>query len=346
VFDPDKVLDPDDLIGKTFVSQPFDDNVQQRIEIIGHADPGEEANFLPEGRNNDIIKWKLKVGEHTYDELWTYNQMLEVIERDSLRQGHWAVDGIVGHRKLKNGSWEVKVKWTGYEGEDSWHPLNDIANDDPISVTMYAVENDLLKTQGWKRFARMARRPKKFRRLLNQSKIKARRHAPMYKFGHWVPRDIKEALYLDRANGNNHWAEAMAKEVNKMDDHESFKSLGKGTAKPEGFTMIRVHFVFDVKHDGQYKARLVAGGHMTQVTAESSYSGVVSLRGQRIVAFIAELNDLELWGTDIGKQCLPRKLHQGEGMLHSRTRIRGTRRTPDDHCQSTIWPTIQRSTLA
>ena len=113
MFDPDKVLDPDDLIGKTFVSQPFDDNVQQRIEIIGHADPGEEANFLPEGRNNDIIKWKLKVGEHTHDKLWTYNQMLKVIERDSLRQGHWAVDGIVGHRKLKNGSWEVKVKWTG-----------------------------------------------------------------------------------------------------------------------------------------------------------------------------------------------------------------------------------------
>jgi len=73
----------------------------------------------------------------------------------------------------------VKVKWTGYEGEDSWHPLNDIANDDPITVTMYAVENDLLKTQGWKQFARMARRPKKFQRLLNQSKIKARRHAPM-----------------------------------------------------------------------------------------------------------------------------------------------------------------------
>ena len=89
-----------------------------------------------------------------------------------------------------------------------------------------------------------------------------------------------------------------------MDNHESFKSLGKGTAKPEGFTMIRVHFVFDVKHDGRYKARLVAGGHMTQVTAESSYSGVVSLRGQRTVAFIAELNDLELWGTDIGNAYL------------------------------------------
>jgi len=57
-----------------------------------------------------------------------------------------------------------------------------------------------------------------------------------------------------------------------------------------------VHFVFDVKHDGRYKARLVAGGHMTQVTAESSYSGVVSLRGQRIVVFIAELNNLELYG--------------------------------------------------
>ena len=43
---------------------------------------------------------------------------------------------------------------------------------------------------------------------------------------------------------------------------------------------------------------------MTQVTAESSYSGVVSLRGQRMVVFIAELNNLELYGTDIGNAYL------------------------------------------
>ena len=137
---------------------------------------------------------KLKVGNTKYEELWTYNQMLELIERDALGHGEYAIDRIVDHRKLKNGNWEFKVRWTGYqESEDSWQSLNSIANDDPVTVTLYAVENDLLKTQGWKRFSRMSQRPKKFRRLLNQTKMKARRHAPVYKFGHRVPRDIKEA---------------------------------------------------------------------------------------------------------------------------------------------------------
>ena len=62
--------------------------------------------------------------------------------------------------------------------------------------------------------------------------------------------------------------------------------------------------VFDVKHDGRYKARLVADGHLTDAPLESVYSGVVTIRGFRIVMFLSELNDLELWATDIGNAYL------------------------------------------
>jgi hypothetical protein len=55
-----------------------------------------------------------------------------------------------------------------------------------------------------------------------------------------------------------------------------------------------VHLVFDVKHDGCHKARLVAGGHLTDPPLDSVYSGVVSLRGFRLVLFLAELNGLEM----------------------------------------------------
>ena len=41
---------------------------------------------------------------------------------------------------------------------------------------------------------------------------------------------------------------------------------------------IRVHFVYAVKHDGRFKARLVADGHLTKEPVESIYSGVVSMR--------------------------------------------------------------------
>ena len=44
---------------------------------------------------------------------------------------------------------------------------------------------------------------------------------------------------------------------------------------------------------------VVADGHLTEVPLESVYSSVASLRSIRMVTFLAELNDLELGGTDI-----------------------------------------------
>ena len=64
------------------------------------------------------------------------------------------------------------------------------------------------------------------------------------------------------------------------------------------------NMVFAVKHDGRHKARLVAGGHLTDTPIDSVYSSVVSLRGIRILTFIAELNDMEIWATDIGNAYL------------------------------------------
>ena len=71
---------------------------------------------------------------------------------------------------------------------------------------------------------------------------------------------------------------------------------------PDGFQKIRVHFVYAVKHDGRFKARLVADGHLTKEPVESIYSGVVSLRSLRMVVFLSQLNDLEMWGADVGPE--------------------------------------------
>ena len=68
--------------------------------------------------------------------------------------------------------------------------------------------------------------------------------------------------------------------------------------------MIRVNLIFAVKHDGRHKARLVADGSLTPEPVENIYSGVVSLRHLRLVIFLGELNNLELWGADIGNAYL------------------------------------------
>jgi hypothetical protein len=68
--------------------------------------------------------------------------------------------------------------------------------------------------------------------------------------------------------------------------------------------VISTHFVYDVKHDGRHKSRMVAGGHRTETPVDSVYSGVVTLTGVRTVTFLAEFNKLELWATDIGNAYL------------------------------------------
>ena len=70
------------------------------------------------------------------------------------------------------------------------------------------------------------------------------------------------------------------------------------------YKKINVHFVYAIKHDGRHRARLVAGEHLTDTPIDSVYSSVVSLRGIRIIAFLAELNGLKLWGTDVGSAYL------------------------------------------
>ena len=62
--------------------------------------------------------------------------------------------------------------------------------------------------------------------------------------------------------------------------------------------------VYDVKHDLRRKARLVAGGHKTEVPRDSTYSSVVSLRSMRIVMFLTELNEFDLCAGDISSAYL------------------------------------------
>ena len=62
--------------------------------------------------------------------------------------------------------------------------------------------------------------------------------------------------------------------------------------------------MYAVKHDGRRKSRLVAGGHVTAKPINSVYYGVISLRSVRLIAFLAELNRLKLWGAAVSNAYL------------------------------------------
>ena len=86
-------------------------------------------------------------------------------------------------------------------------------------------------------------------------------------------------MELDARNGNNKWKEAVEYEMGKLHELSAFTDMGPDAKPPAGYQKIRTHMVFDVKHDGRHRARLVADGDPTEVPLDSVYSGVISLRG-------------------------------------------------------------------
>ena len=298
-------IDVTDIIGKTYITLPNDHGEQFRATIVDVLPTGETT---PD-RKEALLKFRSQVGGDAYEDIMTYGRMLQWIEDDDRPPDHFNVEAILAHRKIPKGvthedgsRWQLQVLWEG--GATTWEPINTIASDDSITVAAYAEKNDLLNTDGWKRFKNLTRDKKISARLIHQARLKNFRGQPKYKYGVQVPRDHREAMILDERNNNNRWAKAAEKELQQILDYDTFKSLGKGAPVPEGHTLIPCHLVFDQKASGAAKGRLVAGGHRTSTPAESTYSGVVSLLGIRVVTFLAELNGLELWGTDVGNAYL------------------------------------------
>jgi hypothetical protein len=94
----------------------------------------------------------------------------------------------------------------------------------------------------------------------------------------------------------------------QLNNYDCFHDQGKGVDIPKGFKKIQVHLIYDVKHNGRrngrHKAQLVADGHLTDILIDSVYSGVVTRQGLRLLIFLAELNHLQTWATDIGNAYL------------------------------------------
>ena len=70
---------------------------------------------------------------------------------------------------------------------------------------------------------------------------------------------------------------------------------------PIGYQFMKCHMIFDVKFGENFrcKARLVAGGHMTETPATLTYSSVASRDSLWIALTIAALNNLQVMSCDI-----------------------------------------------
>jgi hypothetical protein len=74
---------------------------------------------------------------------------------------------------------------------------------------------------------------------------------------------IKNAIHLERKNGNNIWQEDIKTERKQLTGYHIFIVLDSGEAVPNGYQKIPCHIVFHLKYDLRHKARLVTGGKWT-----------------------------------------------------------------------------------
>lgn len=233
---------------------------------------------------------------------------------DSEGNQYLLLAGIVDHRKdnsavekkdmyIKRGSnqqlrkttkgWSLCVEWK--DGSTSWERLADLKESNPVEIADYAVAHGLDSEPAfawWVPFTLKRRN-----RII--AAVNKRYHKRTHKFGIEIPKTYEDCVRIDKENGNTYWQDAIRKEMAKV--RIAFKTLGDDEQVPPTFQQMRCHMVYDVKMENfQRKARLVAGGHMTEVTsATMTYASVVSRESVRIALTLAALNDLEVKTADI-----------------------------------------------
>jgi hypothetical protein len=302
---PIPVVDPNDLVGRTFLMDEQEDGQRYRARIV-RAIEDHEANLA---NDTDRIRFLCSINDDQYEEIISYNDLINSLDKDG-ENIVWKFRRITAHqgplhsndKDWRGSSYNVMIEWEN--GEITTEPLSIIGADDPVTCAIYARDHNLLELDGWKRFKGIAKREQKLMRLVNQAKLRSFRTAPRYKYGFEIPRNFEHAKELDKRNGDTQWCDATNLELAQLHEYDTFQDHGYQGPPPRGYKKIRTHLVYDCKHDGRHKARMVADGHLTDVPLDSVYSGVVSLRGIRTLVFLAELNGLETWSTDIGNAYL------------------------------------------
>ena len=312
-------FNPTELIGKYYMGLEQEDGQKFRMKII-KAIANHKADLK---KHPDMVKFLVQNNRKDVEEILTYQDILHHLQKNEAEfydhdEQQLKFKNIISHKgpinqfepEYNGSKYNLLIEWE--DGECTYEPLGIIAEDDPISCAEYAKENGLLETPGWKRFKRFITNEVKLHRIINQIKTKNRtnkhykssKRPTKYKYGFKIPTNHNEAVQFDKENNNTCWQDAEALEIKLLHQYCTFEDLGIISDTPENYKRIRCLWVYDVKHDGRHRARLVAGGHLTPVTDESVYSGVVTLRGLRLVVFLSELNNLQIWGADVGSAYL------------------------------------------
>ncbi|MCA1800264.1 MAG: hypothetical protein LC650_03130, partial [Actinobacteria bacterium] len=139
-------IDSTGLLGRTFIPNPDDNGEQTRAKVEGVDLIGKQT---ADGKE-ELYRFRCKVGDKTFEHIMTYNKMLEWCDRDLDKDDMYRVEAITAHKKdsKATGGYRLKIAWA--TGETTWEDLTPMYQDDPTSVSLYAMKNDLLEEPGFR----------------------------------------------------------------------------------------------------------------------------------------------------------------------------------------------------
>ena len=192
---PMPTFDPSGLIGRTFLLPPEENGERHRAKVTRQV---VEIIVQDNGQRVENINVILDIGNGKVEELSSYNQLLQHLENAQdydmgMDQELYRFRAIIGHQgpllasdpDWKGSKYIVQVEWE--TEEITFEPLSIIADDDEVTCTAYAKENDLLALEGWHRFRSLVKKDKVLTRAIRQSKIRQVRRSQTYMFGYLIP---------------------------------------------------------------------------------------------------------------------------------------------------------------
>jgi hypothetical protein len=178
-------IDPKDLLGRTFLKDSAADGQHFRARVL-HAILEHDAYLKLEPQH---VKFLCEVDGDTADEIYTYNQVLDFIERDNLDMDSdmkqlyrfRRINGYQGQlctsdADYKGSTYNVLEEWES--GEITYKPLDMIGKENSVACAESAHRMHLLGTPGWKQFRLIFKNAKKVERMVNQTKLRSSQREP------------------------------------------------------------------------------------------------------------------------------------------------------------------------
>ena len=117
-------------------------------------------------------------------------------------------------------------------------------------------------------------------------------------------------MRLDSESGDRRWQEAIQKEVDALIEHNCFTFKTPNYKPSPEYQYCRLHFVYDIKQDLRYKARLVVDGSRVDPRGMSTRATVVKTISVRILDLIADAQGLKVLCGDIGNAFIQAKTNE------------------------------------